>query len=449
MLVIILFLTSWTVRNNTLVNIRANPSYTPKDIKISNITDNSFTISYITSDLITGSLSYGTTTNVGNVLLDDKDKTTGKPSIHQLHYFTINNLNAGSQYYFTILSGDQTFNDNGLPYSVSTGQTLQPNSSNQITASGNVLLPDATYPKEAIIYIKTINSQLLSAPILPDGSFRISLATLRDLNLKNYLQLTDNDTLELSFIGDSYQASATVFVRDALHIPTISLSQQYSFTTDSVLIPTTTTDASMSAQSVLLPKFSSDNPLSKNPQIIVPSKDQAFNDRQPQFSGTALPYKTVDIIIQSTTTIQTAVKTDSNGNWSYRPTAPLIPGNHTITISTRDESGLIQTIVQSFVVHAEGSQFTDVSGTPPTPSPTISIPSITTTTIPTNIPSLIPTVITPSPTIIISTTPIIVTSTTVTIFPTVQPAGNNLMITSIGILTFAVIVSSMLFFFIH
>jgi hypothetical protein len=203
---------------------------------------------------------------------------------------------------------------------------------------------------------------------------------------------------------------------------------------------------------VLLPKFASDKPLSKNPQILVPIKDQAFDDRQPQFSGTALPNKTVDIVIQSTTTLKTTVKTDSSGNWAYRPQTPLTPGNHTITISTRDESGLLQTIIQSFVVHAEGSQFTEVSGTPPTPSPTISLPTITPTTvptIPTGLPTAIPTVVTPSPTLAISTTPIIITGTTITIFPTVQPVGNNLMLTSIGILTFAVIVSSMLFFFVH
>lgn len=462
LLMVILLATSWIAGNSTFINSRANTSTNPEGIKISNITDTSFTVSYATAEKTTGSVLYGEKITEGIVALDDRDKTAGNPSPHQMHYFTIEHLKPATLYNFTILSGDTKYDNSGSAYSVTTATTLSPDINNNREVTGTVILPDGSYPKEAVTYIQSINSQLLSVPIQNDGSYHFSLNLIRTQALDKYVQILDTDLFALTVVGDGYQATAKAYAKDAAHVPLITLSQQYIFTSSVQATPIDSASSSaLISPANLLPKLTNENTIDKNPQILVPQKDQAFDDRQPEFTGTALPLSNVDIVIQSANQIRTSIQTDASGNWVYRPDTPLAPGTHTITITTRNESGLYQTIMQSFIVHAEGSQFIDpsVSPTQPNPSPTTIVILTTPTITVSNTPVIIPTVI-PSPTltvptitiptnIIMTPTPIIITNAPVTPVPTIEQTGvNNLFITG-GLITFATFISIMIFFLIR
>src|SRR5581483_8558856 len=90
-------------------------------------------------------------------------------------------------------------------------------------------------------------------------------------------------------------------------------------------------------------------------------------------------------------------KANAQGVWTFRPSTQLSPGNHTITITTKDASGVIRTITQQFVVFASGTQVS-VSA-PPSASITPSItPSPPPTALPTKTTTPTPTTITPTPT---------------------------------------------------
>jgi hypothetical protein len=449
LLVLSVALTLFLAQSNTLINIRANPSNVPTSVRTSNITDTSFTVSYITAESTTGSLSYGEN-SVGQVALDDRDRGAGNPTSHQLHYFTISNVKPKTQYLFTILSGSTTFNSQGTPFSVTTAPSLPANSGNQKTIDGTVLLPNGTYPKEAITYVQIVNSQLLSAPVQKDGSYHITLNGMREQALEKYIQLSDSDQVNLTFIGDGNQATATTTAKDATHIPAVTLSNQYSFTAEA---PVTSINASGSAQPSL--SLSSDSQTeSYSLQIFVPQKNQAFTDSKPEFSGKALPSSSIDILIQSASEIRDSVQTDKDGNWKYRPSQPLDPGIHTLSITGKNASGVSQTIAESFIVYAAGSQFTEPSVSPikssPTPTNAITpistiIPTSTQVATPSAVPSLIP-----SPTIIIPTpTTIAISSIPLSPQPSIVSPGSNELAISIGLMTFATIVSALLFFLIH
>ena len=120
---------------------------------------------------------------------------------------------------------------------------------------------------------------------------------------------------------------------------------------------------------------------------MLPRKDQEFSDQQPQFNGLALPNQEVTVTIHSEESIETKVTSDANGVWRFRPEQPLSPGQHTITIVTRDAFGLLRSITQSFTVFAQGTQVNQ-SATP-SATPTLSLPTKTPTpTIkPTNTPT--------------------------------------------------------------
>ena len=129
---------------------------------------------------------------------------------------------------------------------------------------------------------------------------------------------------------------------------------------------------------------------------------------------------------------------DNNGSWSFRPSVPLSPGEHTITIETQDNFGILKTISQKFTVFASGAQVAESA----TPSAT---PAITIT--PTTTQAITPTVfISPSATPLITQIPTIAPTVVVTIPPTIPPitipittpappgSSSSLILTSISII---------------
>lgn len=64
---------SWLINSDTLFLTKASPPYTPENIRITNLSDTSFTISFTTATPVLGTLSYGTSPTGGNVALDDRD----------------------------------------------------------------------------------------------------------------------------------------------------------------------------------------------------------------------------------------------------------------------------------------------------------------------------------------------------------------------------------------
>jgi len=162
----------------------------------------------------------------------------------------------------------------------------------------------------------------------------------------------------------------------------------------------------------------------------------------------------VEVIIESQSPIDITIKSDSTGNWEFRPDAPLDPGQHTISIKTPDASGIMQTLSRSFTVYASGSLFADPTTTPqpfnlPTPNVTVTptVIPVTQTPAPTIQPTIIPTI--PLPT----TIPTIATSSSITTMPTISTkpplpkSGSSALI--IGFITTVSIIltGAILFFF--
>lgn len=400
LVVIGIILTTNIVGNQTILKSTASNSEEPKNVRVTNLSDNSFTITYQTDAQVTSSINYGLNKELGNAELDELDKEKGDFSPKNIHSITIKNLFPNTKYYLAIISGQNTFLNNGVPFEISTAPKLNSAPVLQTTLTGKVILPDGTAPPEALVYLNTDNSQLLSGNTAEDGTFSFSLKSLRSTDLSSYLKPNENTVLKLLAIGNSLQSTALISLDQANSIPTIMLSNDYDFT------HTNTPVASKSAESLGFPSLIKEE--SSKPQILTPKNDQSFIDQQPQFSGTSLPNENVEIIIQSPENIQTQVTADSNGKWTYRPLSNLSPGAHTITIKTRDSSGILKTLIQSFTVFAQGSQVsesatpsaTPVQETTPasTPNPT-SLPSPTIIVIPTTIPIFTPTPF-PSPTFV-------------------------------------------------
>lgn len=438
LIVIGISVTSYLVKTGTILVGKAAPDETPKNVRISNISDTSFTVSYVTDINSIGSVILNDPNKQAITVFDDRDQQGGSVTPRRTHYITIRDLKPDTKYTFTIMSEKNNFNQENKPFETTTGPQITEAPPSQQPIVGKIVMPDGSNPPESMIYVSISGSQILSTLAKSDGSYILPLNSIRASSLVEYFNITKNTKIEMLIVNGNLQ-SAVKISGEQNSVPTISLSKNYDFTTGTLLQENP--QASISGE-INFPSFST-KPISvSKPDIITPKKDEKFLDSQPLFKGTASPGSNVKITIHSDE-VQTQVIADNWGSWSYRPKSPLSPGEHTISITAQDEFGLLKTITQKFTVYAQGSQVNESATPSATPQITIS-PTATPTQIPNISPTTSPTMTpipTPSPTIILSITP---TTTTPLPGKTKSPGSSSVIIggiagmatTAVGILLF-------------
>ncbi|MCL4418929.1 Ig-like domain-containing protein [Patescibacteria group bacterium] len=412
-------LTTFLVEKGAIFTSLAGPSNSPKNVRITNIQDTSFTVSFTTDANVLGSVNFGKDKNLGSSALDDRDTQKNSLSPHTVHSITVKNLTPQTSYYFSITSGQETFLQNEIPFTVKTGPNIKLPPISQGKIVGKVLLSSGNLSKETIVYLTSENAQIISALTKEDGSYEIPLNFLRTKDLSSYLSLQSNSVIKMLAASENLSSNVQLSVGQTSSVPPIILSNDYDFTISPQPL------ASESAKIFSSLPIPSSVPTGKNLEILASQKNQGFSDQQPKFSGIALPNSSVSITIHSPENIQTQVTTDKFGNWTYRPPTPLSPGAHTISVVAKDISGILRTITQSFVIYASGTQVTE-SATP-SATPVVSpLPTLTVTLTP--IPTLI---LTPTPTIAPTIPPISSISPTILPKKTAPPGNPNIV--SIGI----------------
>jgi hypothetical protein len=76
---------------------KASPETTPKHVKITNITDKSFSVSFITDEPTLGWVKFGDTpNNVKDRIADERDQVTGTAGQYVTHHITLTGLTANT-----------------------------------------------------------------------------------------------------------------------------------------------------------------------------------------------------------------------------------------------------------------------------------------------------------------------------------------------------------------
>lgn len=372
-----IFGTSFLVQNLRPLITRATVDGTPNEIKVSNISSDSFTVSWETQDNTSGSTLYWVEGEEQTAILDDRDQSSAA-GLYRTHYMSIKSLKPGTRYFFAIISGETTFDNNGVPYEVTTANLLT-GPDRELKAGGAVVLDYGSPSKDSVVFLQTSSSQLLSTTVSQDGKWDIENA-IRTADLKSYYEVTPQEILNVLITDGGKSSTIAVLLQAAGNeIPTITLGQDYDFTAQD-------SEASPSAKAASL--FKNIPPLDETtdrPTVITPKDGEKFVDSKPRFSGTAAKNSTVKIKIESPNLQEATIKADSNGNWSYRPTQPLSPGEHTITVGLQEASGVQRILTRKFQVFAAGTQIDE----PATPSATPTVkPSPTPTATPTATPTV-------------------------------------------------------------
>lgn len=385
----------------------------PKEIFITNISDSEFTVSWITDSETLGYIKYGESTNLNSIVLDDRDQLSGEKHPYVTHFITAKNLKQTKKYYFEIVSGNKTYNNDGQPYNVILGPTLGSQGEAKIV-SGKILNPDNSNAADVIVYLNSANFTPVSTITDKDGRWAIFLNKTRTTDLNSYALFDPEATiLKIDVQGDKKTASAITVTKNAFPVPDIILGHSpYDFREKIAEKETVTSIAAdLGNNHPPTPNFSQEvlnEPIEEIPEDSASGKTQTqeeipsqffanpessesatqvtiqnpsteneeLNTQKPEFSGTGPANKVLTIQINSTTSQSATVTVDDQGQWTFTPSTDLSPGNHTVTVSYVDDNGQTQQIARNFVVLAAGeSELPALTSTPSasvSPSPSLS-----------------------------------------------------------------------------
>jgi len=372
------------LRMNQVFRIGASPTATPKDVRTSNLTDTSATVSWTTEGATSAFVNWGETEGSLDKIVNESD-TNQKFSTHSI---TFSGLKPNTTYFYKINSEGANFDNNGLPWQFTTGGVVTTNQ-NSNPVSGSVITASGQPSKRALVYI-TVDGYLLSTLTSDAGNFVLQLGGVRTSDLKDLAKIDPAKTLLSVSIQteDGETSSAQIFPQSANPIPPMVLGQAQDFRS---LPPNQDgqnpgADLNLPANATQESKFdiSAGSAAGKPTSVILESvtEGETVTSTEPEFFGKGPAGGTITITVHSEALPAETVKIPSNGSWSYSPSVPLSEGPHSITISWLDASGITRTLTRNFVVQAgEVPAFvSSPSGTTPTPRPTVKpTPTITPT----------------------------------------------------------------------
>ncbi len=472
---------------------RATPETTPKNVRVSNVTEDGFYLTFLTDSETPGFVKYGEEKDKYTQIGDERDQLSGTVGNYQLHHIRVKGLKAGTNYFYVIgTGGGSLFDDNGEPFVIRTAAAAgtQPKVSN---AYGTLKTDNGSPAEGWVVFITTEESGTQSSLVRDTGSWAVALSNARTRDGSGFAQIEEGDLLSIQVQGpnpnDKMESEATLEAEKSIDLIFGSQSgtdsQQNSDASGSTqpvagaeeldeeeLAQNSNASSSgqeNESQTMVAgeeePGNQSDTPASGSAEIttiklaeVEETEQPVVETTQPKIEGTAPANLVITIEVNSDSQVNTQVTTDENGNFVVDIAAlgaNLEPGEHSIKYSYVDPAtGQTVTKTQTFVVRpkatfaapAQTTQSTSASTTgtqlaqappPPTPTP---LPFGTNNPIPVGSP-------TPTPT----TTPIPATpSATLTPTPistgSATTSGNLIASGSVG--TTALLLGGGLFFII-
>lgn len=377
------------VKKKQFFKVGAGGNPNPENIKMTNISDSSFSVSWATDKESLGFIEWGKNSDLGKVIPEE-----GKSKL--IHLVTIKNLKPETVYFFKINSGSKLFDNDGKAWQVETGPVLNLNTTTQV--SSGIIISQTNIPLEGVlVYISSSNSPGIS-PLATltnkKGEWVIPLSQARTTDLSSYNKLEVGSSLEIFVQGGVNGSSKIrVLVGGSNPTPPIQVGQEYDFTSlkpeSNSEIPKANIELSgpvSPSSGFVIPDNVTPQP-TKNVTLESIDEGEKVTSSNPEFFGSGPPGESIEIKVESDP--QTGqFKIGKNGKWNWDPPKDLPEGEHKITISWRDSQGILRTLSRTFFVQAsEGPAFQASPSASLTPSPA----SVPTTPTPKSTPSLQPT----------------------------------------------------------
>jgi len=402
--------TIFLTKNTTNFFSKADISAKPKNILISNLKGDQFAVSWTSDNETEGYISYGSSKALGNLAFDKRDQSEKRK--YKNHYVLVNGLEKGKTYFFKIGSKNLLYggefnlsqncqdyinnlNDNSFRVTLPSVDT---NSLRSIPVNGSVFEDSSgkNPTAGAIVCLQIQGALPLSEITSNSGVFVIPLYSVLGKDQKLLTNFSDNMSEQISVLGQNGKISMATLTSAQDHpVPSIILGKNYEFGKNVNANKTTPQPSPQPTNNPSLSPTTSIN-LSPTPAVEIATPSGDIFDTLPTFRGKGKPGQILDIKVDSPEEYTGTVKVDGTGSWVWTPPANLSTGQHTVTVTTKDDSGNINKIVKLFTVLAANPILPVSAGTPSAqiiPSPTL-IPTATPTLVPTptSIPTLIPSV---------------------------------------------------------
>jgi hypothetical protein len=423
---------------------RATPETAPQNIRITNVTDKTFTISFYTSERTIAFVKYGEDPkSLTRQASDDRDQLSGVVKDYNLHHITVRGLDSAKTYYYVLGTGSNNFDNEGQPYSLATAAKPNQSPVNNQTVYGNVLDAAGSPAEGAVVYLYGEGMGALSSLVKASGSWGISLSNAFNVEKTAYLPLENDSLIDIKAQGTqpSLLSSWQGIISDAAPVPDLNLSQGGASSAATVAdnaLPDIDKDelladlgsdseeasdstqssemlnmeqdqeqaeeSSEAAQSNLLATENQNTPVVEEPVVLnlddleeaAEATNTTITTTQPQIKATLPANTMVRVVVHSDTQIDETMQTDADGNLVLDVASlgqNLEPGEHSATYTYIDPvTGQEVTKTYNFVVAPEATPRQLAQATTPTPTAVPSIPygsgnPYTPTTTPTNTPT--------------------------------------------------------------
>lgn len=389
---------------------RATPETTPKQVKVTNVSDRAFSVSFITEESTTAFIKYGTDPNKLSLQAgDDRDQLYGTIKDYNLHHISATSLEDRTTYYF-VIGTDQgaLYDDNGEPFSILTAASggTPPDAK---TIFGSVTTAQGGPAAGSIMYAKLEGAGELSQLVQDSGSWAIVLPTARTEDGSSYATITTSTPLVLLAQGfpQTLTASLNTTVGQFEMGYTFTLGQSGGGASSPTATPTsaqisptptvtpnpsgsptpTPVDAASGGSGGGLGELLGQSPLPTPTPTeaikvdLTAQGEQIVTTEQPIIVGNAPAGVVVNLKVNSDTQIEQQVTTNSQGQFTLDLEAlgaQLEPGTHSVEYSYTDPTtGRLVTETKTFTVSGGGVQLAQANITPsptrslsPTASPT-------------------------------------------------------------------------------
>lgn len=360
---------------------KASGSQEPKNTKVTNLSDATFTVSWMTERPTTGTLLVATNGKTSTVYYDERD-TTGKLTAYTSHSITVRDAHPNTLYSATPLINGKPYITTDKPIEIHTFSTLPLNTGGLEPAYGILKTPDGAPASDALIYLSLDGGQDFSTIAKPSGSWLIPLNQARTIDGTSFLPILErmNESIQIYTASDM-----TTIVTDTLNdspVPEVILGKEYDFRrqqaktsggTSIALRPIATATPSPKIELASLPIGGSvlgDETLKNfTVSLSAPKNGSALTTTLPLIQGTGIPGKFVGLSIGMNNVTHGSIQVQSNGLWSFTPTKALAPGKQSVTMSTVDATGKSVAITHVFEIFKSGTQVLGDA----TPSATLTI----------------------------------------------------------------------------
>ncbi len=382
---------------------RATPQTTPKKVKVTNVRDTGFSVSFLTDEATAGFIKYGVAENsLKSQAGDDRDQLSGNVGQFTTHHLTVRDLQPDTQYFFTLgTTSNSQFNNNGAAFSVKTAKKGGAASAAK-TAYGTVMSASGNPAVGSIVYIQIEGVGELSALVKDSGSWAVPLSNARTLDGSQVAQISPTDSMTILVQGPevSSTASTVVTVDKSQPVDTITLGQNSAgaqdtgtdLTADSQPLEESVADPALDTtlgnDVVPAPAPTTDNtglggtdqtlanltstpaPASGSAATQLPENEivdisdtshQVVTTQQPVITGLVPANVVVSIEVHSDTQITTQIQSDDTGSFTVDLAAlaanqNLEPGEHTVKISYTDpQTGQLVSETRTFTVQPRES----------------------------------------------------------------------------------------------